>query len=114
MTEYAAIGLSSVLLALIYVASVSLYLHSRKSKNRQAEKPEGGLTNGRDGIGVVKSNPLMSNGRIFDSDTNSILSESDAADDFSPSDGEPGFENVMTLIPQIFLIIQVFTNHHSG
>lgn len=55
------------------------------------------MTNGRDGIGVVKNNPLMSNGgRIFESDTNSMLSESDPGDDFSPSDGEPVFDNVIT------------------
>lgn len=90
--EYTAIGISSILLALIYVASVSLYLHSRKSRRKSPETPEVIVTSGRDGVGLVKNNPLLAASRHFESD--SALSESDLGDDLPPNDGEQGFENV--------------------
>lgn len=89
-TEYTAIGLSSVILALIYVASVSLYLHSRRAKRKSIE--EANIT--RDGGGLVKSNPLLAATRHFESDTNSGLTESDLGEDLPASDNEQGFENV--------------------
>lgn len=92
-TEYIAIGLSSVVLALIYVASVSLYLHSRRAKRKSIEETSVTLDGGRDG-GLVKSNPLLAASRHFESDTNSGLTESDLGDDLPPSDNEQGFENV--------------------
>ncbi|XP_017758840.1 PREDICTED: uncharacterized protein LOC108549815 [Eufriesea mexicana] len=97
-TEYTAIGLSSVILALIYVASVSLYLHSKKAKRKIAEEPELSLTPGREVSGLVKNNPLLAASRHFESDTNSGLTESDVGDDLPPSDGEQGFENVTSAI----------------
>lgn len=93
-TEYTAIGLSSVILALIYVASVSLYLHSRKAKKKSIEEANVTMDGGRDGGGLVKSNPLLAATRHFESDTNSGLTESDLGDDLPPSDSEQGFENV--------------------
>ena len=90
--EYTAIGISSILLALIYIASVSLYLHSRKTKKKSLEAPEVTLTGGRRGAGLVKNNPLLGTSRHFESD--SALSESDLGDDLPQSDGEPRFENV--------------------
>ncbi|XP_014484125.1 PREDICTED: uncharacterized protein LOC106749315 [Dinoponera quadriceps] len=95
-TEYTAIGLSSVILALIYVASVSLYLHSRKAKRKSIEEAHVTLDGGRDGGGLVKSNPLLVATRHFESDTNSGLTESDLGDDLPPSDSEQGFENQIT------------------
>ncbi|XP_032670365.1 uncharacterized protein LOC116843751 isoform X2 [Odontomachus brunneus] len=95
-TEYTAIGLSSVILALIYVASVSLYLHSRKAKRKSIEEANVTLDGGRDGGGLVKSNPLLAATRHFESDTNSGLTESDLGDDLPPSDSEQGFENQIT------------------
>lgn len=96
-TEYTAIGLSSVILALIYVASVSLYLHSKKSKRKIVEEPEISLTPGREVSGLVKNNPLLNSSRHFESDTNSGLTESDIGDDLPTSDSEQGFENVSTI-----------------
>ncbi|XP_034184533.2 shavenoid [Osmia lignaria lignaria] len=95
-TEYTAIGLSSVILALIYVASVSLYLHSKKAKRKIVEEPEISLSHGREVSGLVKNNPLLAASRHFESDTNSGLTESDVGDELPPSDGEHGFENVRT------------------
>ncbi|EFN64290.1 hypothetical protein EAG_12073, partial [Camponotus floridanus] len=95
-TEYIAIGLSSVILALIYVASVSLYLHSRRAKRKSIEEANITLDGGRDGGGLVKNNPLLAATRHFESDTNSGLTESDLGDDLPPSDNEQGFENQIT------------------
>ncbi|XP_076656626.1 uncharacterized protein LOC143361257 [Halictus rubicundus] len=97
-TEYTAIGLSSVILALIYVASVSLYLHSKKTKRKIVEEPEISITPGREPSGLVKSNPLLAASRHFESDTNSGLTESDLGDDLPVSDGEQGFESVTSAI----------------
>ncbi|XP_031844242.1 shavenoid isoform X2 [Nomia melanderi] len=97
-TEYTAIGLSSVILALIYVASVSLYLHSKKTKRKIIEEPEISITPGREPSGLVKSNPLLAASRHFESDTNSGLTESDLGDDLPASDSEQGFENVTSAI----------------
>ncbi|CAK9833951.1 hypothetical protein ANTRET_LOCUS10559 [Anthophora retusa] len=97
-TEYTAIGLSSVILALIYVASVSLYLHSKKAKRKIVEEPEISLTPGREVSGLVKNNPLLAASRHFESDTNSGLTESDFGDDLPPSDGEQGFESITSAI----------------
>lgn len=103
-TEYTAIGLSSVILALIYVASVSLYLHSKKAKRKIVDEPEISLAPGREVGVLVKSNPLLAASRHFESDTNSGLTESDLGDDLPPSDGEQGFENVReTCFLKIFL-----------
>ncbi|KAL6255132.1 hypothetical protein P5V15_013462 [Pogonomyrmex californicus] len=95
-TEYTAIGLSSVILALIYVASVSLYLHSRRAKRKSIEEANITLDGGRDGGGLVKSNPLLATARHFESDTNSGLTESDLGEDLPASDNEQGFENQIT------------------
>lgn len=103
-TEYTAIGLSSVILALIYVASVSLYLHSRKAKKKSIEEANVALDGGRDGGGLVKSNPLLAATRHFESDTNSGLTESDLGDDLPPSDSEQGFENVSATLCNIILL----------
>ncbi|XP_046603106.1 uncharacterized protein LOC124296796 [Neodiprion virginianus] len=96
--EYTAIGLSSVVLALIYVASVLLYLHTRRTKRRRVEEPESGLGTGRDNIGIVKSNPLLAAGRHFESDDNSGRSESELGDELPQSDSDHGFENVTSAV----------------
>ncbi|XP_012525764.2 uncharacterized protein LOC105830770 isoform X2 [Monomorium pharaonis] len=97
-TEYTAIGLSSIILALIYVASVSLYLHSRRTKRKSIEEANITLDGSRDGGGLVKSNPLLAATRHFESDTNSGLTESDLGEDLPASDNEQGFENVTSAI----------------
>ncbi|OWR45176.1 hypothetical protein KGM_207536 [Danaus plexippus plexippus] len=106
VSEYIAIGISSLLLGLIYVASVFLYLHIKKKRNSTAKenglrklkglKKDGLTITERDIIrinneriqslpnvmgqddGVVKKNPLLSVGRQFDNKTfPSDLSDSD-------------------------------------
>ena len=104
-TEYTAIGLSSVILALIYVASVSLYLHSRRAKWKSIEEANITLDGGRDGGGLVKSNPLLAATRHFESDTNSGLTESDLGEDLPASDNEQGFENVSALYESCYFSI---------
>ncbi|XP_044018337.1 uncharacterized protein LOC122859051 [Aphidius gifuensis] len=97
--EYTAIGIAAILLALIYIASVSLYLHSRKSRQKDMEDPpEIVITGGRNGAGLIKKNPLLTATRHFESDTNSGLSESDQGDEFNLSDNEQGFEKVTSAI----------------
>lgn len=68
MTEYVAIGISSVLLGFIYVASVLLYLHIRK-RRKENSKPDDNNYEDKNLAsieeGVVKSNPLLDLGRHF-------------------------------------------------
>lgn len=88
VSEYIAIGICSVLLGLIYVASVFLYLHIRKRRgegNKSCAKRNGQtLTSTEEG--VVKSNPLLGLGRHFAgvdhsySDSNSSDTEVTAPD----------------------------------
>ncbi|KAG5875336.1 hypothetical protein JTB14_027195 [Gonioctena quinquepunctata] len=86
VSEYVAIGICSVLLGLIYVASVFLYLHLRK-RNREKDAEKNGENKSIKGIeeGIVKNNPLLSMPAHFIqtdqaySDTNS--SDNDAAPD---------------------------------
>ncbi|XP_047520026.1 uncharacterized protein LOC125059590 [Pieris napi] len=112
-SEYVAIGISSLLLGLIYVASVFLYLHIRKRRKASTEENSVRRTKGRkrDGTiiterdilrinnervqisnamgeeGVIKKNPLLTVGRSFDksypSDTCSNLSDSEDMPDSS-------------------------------
>ena len=99
--EYTAIGIASVLLALIYFASVSLYLHRYKARRKTTEEPEIVVTGGRDGAGVVKNNPLLVTSRHFESDTNSGHSDDDLGEE-AQSDGEHGFENVWEIFRFFF------------
>ncbi|CAG9764282.1 unnamed protein product [Ceutorhynchus assimilis] len=82
VSEYIAIGICSVLLGLIYVASIFLYLHLRKRNSARA------LEKGRDNNsiaaveeGIIKNNPLLSLTHHFGpsesaySDTNSSDTE---------------------------------------
>ncbi|XP_011297105.1 uncharacterized protein sha [Fopius arisanus] len=102
--EYTAIGISSVLLALIYVVSVCLYLHSQKSRRKKLQDPEMAIATVREGPGLVKNNPLLAS-RHFESDSNSVRSESDQGGDLSPSDTDPGFEKITAAVihPQAFV-----------
>lgn len=85
VTEYVAIGICSILLGLIYVASVFLYLHLRKKKtnSRSSRRSSRSIRDNEEGI--VKSNPLLSisshflPGETGYSDTNS--SDNEAAPD---------------------------------
>lgn len=110
-TEYIAIGVSSVILALIYVASVSLYLHSRKTKRKSIEEADINFDSGRDG-GLVKNNPLLGATRHFESESNSGLTESDLGDELPPSDNEQSFENVSNTYYYYFLTIIICSNKY--
>jgi len=91
VTEYIAIGVCSILLGLIYVASVFLYLHVRRRRRvKQRDHCNGQpvhLAGPEDG--VVKNNPLLSAKRhaletgSYLSDSASCCSETDAASDIA-------------------------------
>lgn len=80
VSEYVAIGMCSVLLGLIYVASIFLYLHLKKRNTlkRTSERKES-ITHVEEGI--IKNNPLLSLNHHFGppdstySDTNSSDNE---------------------------------------
>ncbi|KAK4884453.1 hypothetical protein RN001_000724 [Aquatica leii] len=67
VTEYIAIGICSILLGLIYVASVFLYLHIRKRKkgSRQDQKSRDNQSLAAVEEGVIKNNPLLGLSRHF-------------------------------------------------
>ncbi|CAG4947027.1 unnamed protein product [Colias eurytheme] len=114
-SEYIAIGISSLLLGLIYVASVFLYLHIRKRRKVASEesslrrikglkKRDGTITVDRDILrinnervqtitnamgqddGIVKNNPLLSVGRTFSDKMNFT---SDSGSNISDSEDLP-------------------------
>ncbi|VVC97985.1 unnamed protein product [Leptidea sinapis] len=122
-TEYVAIGISSLLLGLIYVASVFLYLHIRKRKKiaseectiqRLKQKKNGKSLTQRDIMrinsecvqslpnvmgqddGVIKKNPLLSVVRSFTSDSGSNVSDSEDMPDSSTRSDENGFKKRTT------------------
>ncbi|KAF5275237.1 hypothetical protein FQR65_LT04271 [Abscondita terminalis] len=67
VTEYIAIGVCSILLGLIYVASVFLYLHIRKRKkdSKLDKNPRDGQNLAAAEEGVIKNNPLLGLSRHF-------------------------------------------------
>lgn len=87
VSEYIAIGICSILLGLIYVASVFLYLHIRRRRRKEGlEKDlekidEQSLAPGEEGI--VKNNPLLSLGRHF-TGPDTAFSDSGSSDDLTP------------------------------
>lgn len=91
VTEYIAIGVCSILLGLIYVASVFLYLHVRRRRRvKQRAHCNGQPVHlaGPEEV-VVKSNPLLSAKRHpletsnYLSDSASCCSETDAVSDIA-------------------------------
>ncbi|CAG5101736.1 Protein of unknown function, partial [Cotesia congregata] len=96
--EYTAIGISILLLVLIYIASVSLYLHTRKARRkRNARDPELTIPS-REAAGLIKNNPLLN--RHFESDSNSLHSETSdpVGEEYNPTDSDTGFEKVTSAI----------------
>lgn len=62
VSEYVAIGVCSILLGLIYVASVFLYLHTRKKKQKETKQKDGEaahLTVGEEGQSKLASFSLF-------------------------------------------------------
>jgi hypothetical protein len=115
VTEYVAIGISSLLLGLIYVASVFLYLHIRKRRKAASDeggtkrlkglkKKDGSIITERDIIRInnervqpsansmvqddtiVKKNPLLNIGRQFHDSKNF---PSDSGSNLSDSEDFP-------------------------
>lgn len=117
VTEYIAIGVCSILLGLIYVASVFLYLHVRRrrrgDKHRDRRNGQPVHLSGAD-EGVVKSNPLLATKRhpleagSYLSDSGSCCSDSDAVSDVVPmsDDNNRIAQNVST---HFFMGLSVFT-----
>lgn len=82
-SEYVAVGISSVLLGLIYVASVLLYLHLRKAREKKSKRvrdeDERDLAAAEEG--VIKNNPLLGFGHHFGRiDSNITLIDSGGSD----------------------------------
>lgn len=67
ISEYVAIGICSVLLGFIYVASVMLYLHIRKRRRESSNADDSSEKKNLSTIeeGIVKNNPLLGLGRHF-------------------------------------------------
>jgi hypothetical protein len=93
VTEYIAIAVCSILLGLIYVASVFLYLHVRRRRREKQQDHRDIQPVHLSGPeeGVVKSNPLLSTNRHplktgnYLSDSASCCSDTDAMSDIVPT-----------------------------
>ncbi|KAL3286922.1 hypothetical protein HHI36_001407 [Cryptolaemus montrouzieri] len=86
VSEYVAIGICSVLLGLIYVASVFLYLHIRKrNRLKSGNKSNNNLNQDPHALaeeGIVKSNPLLGLSAHFQPpDSEGTLSDNDIQSD---------------------------------
>ncbi|KAI4466742.1 shavenoid isoform b [Holotrichia oblita] len=86
MSEIVAIGICSVLLGLIYVASVFLYIHMKKRRQYNDTKLEirdnPSLSNVEEGI--VKNNPLLGLGRHFTPQDNNFSDTTGSDTDVTP------------------------------
>lgn len=86
LSEYVAIGVCSVLLGLIYVASVLLYLHLRKRRKENhaenARRETQTLTSAEEGI--IKNNPLLGLGRHFSLPDNTFSDSGSSDTDVTP------------------------------
>ena len=86
-SEYTAMGCLSVLLAIIYLASISFYLYGRRLRKKPSyNETENGIIvndNNKDNPGLMKSNPLLSVARLFENELNNnalVANEIDQAD----------------------------------
>lgn len=86
ISEYVAIGICSVLLGFIYVASVMLYLHIRKRRRGSSTADDDSDKKNLASLeeGIVKKNPLLGLGRHFTGSdigfVDSASSDTDVAD----------------------------------
>jgi hypothetical protein len=120
-SEYVAIGVSSVLLGLIYVASIFLYLHIKKRRSQNEACPENPPKKGpkpkknKDDVpkdrvghisvdedGVIKNNPLLGVGRHFSE-------EFDTDSGSCPTDADESIDNVQDSPKEIVIKIYIFT-----
>lgn len=94
VSEYVAIGICSVLLGFIYVASVMLYLHIRKRRRGSSTSDDDSDKKNLSAIeeGIVKSNPLLGLGRHFSASdigfVDSASSDTDVADGTKKSESK--------------------------
>lgn len=118
LSEYVAIGVCSVLLGLIYVASVFLYLHLRKRRKEKEKdnvrRENQNLTTAEEGI--VKSNPLLGLGRHF-SVPDTTFSDSGSSDtDVTPdiiSHHEDRKKNVSNIFNKCMRILLLYSTQIS-
>ncbi|XP_018330786.1 uncharacterized protein LOC108740802 [Agrilus planipennis] len=83
ISEYFAVGICSILLALVYVASVLLYLHMRKKRNKSESKSTPNDSQNFNTLedGVIKSNPLLSYEKHFPGANSSFTDSSSTVSD---------------------------------
>ncbi|XP_045777265.1 uncharacterized protein LOC123875468 isoform X3 [Maniola jurtina] len=141
VTEYIAIGISSLLLGLIYVASVFLYLHIKRRRKASAEdnalrklkvlrKKDGTAITEHDIIrinnervqslanalgqddGVVKKNPLLNVGRQFH-ENKSFTSDLSDSEDF-PDSSLHGEENAFNNETSVVIHRHMKEIRHQG
>lgn len=93
LSEYVAIGICSVLLGFIYVASVMLYLHIRKRRRGSSTSDDNSDKKNLSAIeeGIVKSNPLLGLGKHFSASDISFVDS--ASSDTEAVDGPKKNEN---------------------
>ncbi|KAK9873836.1 hypothetical protein WA026_002194 [Henosepilachna vigintioctopunctata] len=85
LSEYVAIGICSLLLGLIYVASVFLYLHIRKRNRLKSGNKPSNLNQDPHSLaeeGIVKNNPLLGlSGHFQTPDSEGTMSDNDGRSD---------------------------------
>lgn len=81
VSEYIAIGVCSILLGLIYVASVFLYIHLKKRNSLESSHKNGLDSQSLGAVeeGLVKNNPLLSISSHFPP-TDSAYSDTNSSD----------------------------------
>ncbi|KAF7277865.1 hypothetical protein GWI33_009119 [Rhynchophorus ferrugineus] len=85
VSEYVAIGISSVLLGLIYVASVFLYLHLKKrSSSKTTDQSQSDTNIAAMEEGIVKNNPLLSITHHFGLSENAYSDSTNSDNDIPP------------------------------
>ncbi|XP_050294356.1 uncharacterized protein LOC126734690 [Anthonomus grandis grandis] len=97
VTEYVAIAICSVLLGLIYVASIFLYLHLKK-KNSAKDSVKGRDSDSIIAVeeGIVKNNPLLGLSHHFNPSENTAYSDSNNSDTDNAPDVIPNLETQIT------------------
>lgn len=85
-SEYVAIGVCSLLLGLVYVASVLLYLHARRRRSEKDKVGSAALASVDLEHGIVKNNPLLLHRGISSDCLTDTCCESDTEDSAPPSD----------------------------
>ncbi|XP_060516715.1 uncharacterized protein LOC132696102 isoform X2 [Cylas formicarius] len=80
INEYVTIGICSVLLGLIYVASVFLYLYLRKRNGKSRIRDSDCESQNQEDEGIIKNNPLLGITHFVGSGENNSYSESSSSE----------------------------------